>query len=217
MGRVVHYKEKQCVDCGLTFQPFSGFSTRCKDCRERHNREHIRQYRRRWYQEHHSTIRQYHKEYRKGWYKNHKEDILTYQRLHRENINELRRRRRKKFKEVWGYAGGKNNYELFIRSEEEGMHILTKKGFTNIERLTAYYKGFPFDLSAEKDGEVKLIDVTMNLHHKVDKKVKLLHALRIEGFILFLSPRFNRFALVPIRNERYISLEGRLKEIEKAE
>lgn len=93
--------------------------------------------------------------------------------------------------------------------EQNAEGILLAKGFQDLFYIAALYPAFPFDWSGFLDGRLAFIDVTMNMHHRIERKVPLLQALRALGFLLFMSPNSLRYALVPINKGKYINLESK--------
>lgn len=132
------------------------------------------------------------------------------ERKYRLTKNASRRTRRHNLKAKWGYAGGRHNYSKIRESEAEAQEILAAEGFRNIHLLTDVYRHSPFDLRANgPDGRPYVVDVTMNLHHKVLQKYEYASLLGFSLAILFLSPDFKKYLIAYVTGpKKYVILDS---------
>jgi hypothetical protein len=103
--------------------------------------------------------------------------------------NENEKARRALINDLWGIKNPHNWKKLWKPAEAIACSILQSEGFVNVKLLTEDYPYSPFDLRAEKNGNVYVIQVTTSTTQPgFYKRLKLAEVLKLDYYILFIRP-----------------------------
>lgn len=168
-----NHKEKPCVECHELFKPHAPMHIRCGVCRKIYRDRYNSDYKKKYFKE------------------NHKEISLK--------NNGRRLTRRRMIQEWWGRVGGCRGTWVNLKwrdSERLALHILPKEGFVGANVITELFPVFPFDVCAEKNGKLSVIQVTMRTHvDRVKQHRALADMLRLPYYVLYVRPDFKYYLL----------------------
>ena len=109
---------------------------------------------------------------------------------------------------LWG--GGKyynQSDPLVIASEEFiAKHVLPKEGFTEIILTRGFSAYFPCDILCKKDGKICLIEVTLGVERKINKRLDpVLKFLSATAFVCHVKPDLSKYYLLELPMDKFYS------------
>ena len=178
-----NYKPKVCAICGSKFVPLSGNQKYCKRCVPTSSKN--------------------------------KALHLRYLKKHfSERYREKRRQKRRYIQNVWGYVGGAKGTwvnQKWQKAEKYAVEALKHEGFKNVKRLS-YFKQCPFDVKAEKNGEIYVFQVTMRTHiDDIKRHKQLAKDLGVKFKVIYVKPDLSGY-LIKDRGMQELCLRD-LKEV----
>lgn len=147
--------------------------------------------------------KEYQREYKKKWYWEHHEEALEHCRKYREkHVDQTRQYQRdsgRKTRSAWR----KNPCESYREQKELGTKVenfakaeaLPALGFENILDLNAVSKMFPYDFVATKEGKDAFVEVTCDIVKKTSKRKLLSKRLNMDLYVLFVKPDLSKYYL----------------------
>lgn len=109
---------------------------------------------------------------------------------------------------LWG--GGKyynQSDPLVIASEELiAKHVLPKEGFTEIILTRDFSAYFPCDILCKKDGKICLIEVTLGVERKINRRLDpVLKFLPAIAFVCHVKPDLSKYYLLELPKDKFYS------------
>jgi hypothetical protein len=145
------------------------------------------------------------KEKRKRYYLKHREAELIAQRKWKEEMYVL-----------WGFRGYVNHTDPVVKQSElfVAKEVLPKLGFTDIVLTREFSAFFPCDILAKKDGQIYLIEVTLQYERKLNPRIlPLVKFLNARVCVCHVKPDFTVYFLkeVDVNKKLYSSCAGEFK------
>jgi hypothetical protein len=110
--------------------------------------------------------------------------------------NENEKARRALINKLWGIKSPQDWKRLWKSAEAIACSILHSEGFANVNLLTQDYPGSPFDLRAEKNGDVCAIQVTTaTTQPGFYKRLRLAEVLKLGYYVLYIRPDLKGYVI----------------------